>query len=106
MPGSQALEILTVYRPPRNDPQSDSRLIDDLESFASRSEVMIMGDFNAPNIDWNLSSAPGSELNFDRRLLEAIHKRFLTQHVLSPTRIREGQQAYSLDLVLPKAPER
>ncbi|VDM03564.1 unnamed protein product [Schistocephalus solidus] len=60
-PGSQELEILTVYRPPRNDTQSDSRLIDDLESFASRSEVMITGDFNAPNIDWNLSSAPGSE---------------------------------------------
>ncbi|VDL87895.1 unnamed protein product [Schistocephalus solidus] len=39
---------------------------------------MIMGEFNAPNVDWNLSSAPGSELNFDRRLLEAIHKRFLT----------------------------
>ncbi|VDL98450.1 unnamed protein product [Schistocephalus solidus] len=89
-PGSQPLEILTVYQPPRNDPQTDSSLIDDLEAFASRSEVMIMGDFNAPNIDWTLSSAPGSELNFDRRLLEAIHKRFLTQHVLSPTRIREG----------------
>ncbi|VDM03804.1 unnamed protein product [Schistocephalus solidus] len=66
---------------------------------------MIMGDVNAQNIDWNLSSAPGSELNFDRHLLEAIHKRFLTQHVLSPTRIREGQQANCLDLVLAKAPD-
>uniref|UniRef100_A0A183SWC9 Reverse transcriptase domain-containing protein n=1 Tax=Schistocephalus solidus TaxID=70667 RepID=A0A183SWC9_SCHSO len=69
-PGFQALEILTVYQPPRNDPQSDSRLIYDLESFASRAEVMIMGDFNAPNIDWNMNLTPGSELNFDRCLLE------------------------------------
>nr|VZI00941.1 unnamed protein product [Spirometra erinaceieuropaei] len=104
-PGSQPLEILTVYRPPRNDPQSDSSLLEELEAISLRPNVMIMGDFNAPNIDWNLTSAPGSEFNFDRRLLNSVQRSQLTQHVLSPTRLREGQLANCLDLVLTKAPE-
>nr|VZH94046.1 unnamed protein product [Spirometra erinaceieuropaei] len=104
-PGSQPLEILTVYRPPRNDPQSDSSLLEELDAISIRPNVMIMGDFNAPNIDWNLTSAPGSEFNFDRRLLNSVQRSHLTQHVLSPTRLREGQLANCLDLVLTKAPE-
>ncbi|BHF82429.1 hypothetical protein SprV_0802556700 [Sparganum proliferum] len=104
-PGSQTLEILTVYHPPRNDPQSDSRLLEELETISIRPNVMIMGDFNAPNIDWNLTSAPGSEFNFDRRLLKSVQRSHLTQYVSSPTRLREGQLANCLDLVLTKAPE-
>ncbi|BHF66094.1 hypothetical protein SprV_0200910800 [Sparganum proliferum] len=104
-PGSQPLEILTVYRPPRNDPQSDSSLLEELETISIRPNVMIMGDFYAPNIDWNLTSAPGSEFNFDRRLLKSVQRSHLTQHVSSPTRLREGQLANCLDLVLTKAPE-
>ncbi|BHF74287.1 hypothetical protein SprV_0401737200 [Sparganum proliferum] len=104
-PGSQPLEILTVYRPPRNDPQSDSSLLEELETISIRPNVMIMGDFNAPNIDWNLTSAPGSEFNFDRRLLKSVQRSHLTQHVSSPTRLREGQLANCLDLVFTKAPE-
>ncbi|BHF74856.1 hypothetical protein SprV_0501794400 [Sparganum proliferum] len=104
-PGSQPLEILMVYRPPRNDPQSDSSLLEELETISIRPNVMIMGDFNAPNIDWNLTSAPGSEFNFDRRLLKSVQRSHLTQHVSSPTTLREGQLANCLDLVLTKAPE-
>ncbi|BHF73133.1 hypothetical protein SprV_0401620900 [Sparganum proliferum] len=104
-PGSQPLEILTVYRPPRNDPQSDSSLLEELETISIRPNVMIMGDFNAPNIDWNLTSVPSSEFNFDRRLLKSVQRSHLTQHVPSPTRLRDGQLANCLDLVLTKAPE-
>ncbi|BHF69430.1 hypothetical protein SprV_0301247400 [Sparganum proliferum] len=64
-----------------------------------------MGDFNAPNIGWNLTSASGSEFNFDRLLLKSVQRLHLIQHVLSSTRLREGQLANCLDLVLTKAPE-
>ncbi|BHF66599.1 hypothetical protein SprV_0200962100 [Sparganum proliferum] len=51
VPGSQSLEVLTVYRPPRSDPEADARLLEELGRFAPRPDVLIMGDFNAPLID-------------------------------------------------------
>nr|VZI51418.1 unnamed protein product [Spirometra erinaceieuropaei] len=102
-PGSPSLDILTVYRPPRNDPTADARLIEDLERFSIRSEVLIMGDFNAPLIDWNSAYASGPDHAFDRRLLDMTFKLFLTQHVSFPTRVREGQQSKCLDLLLTKS---
>nr|VZI41937.1 unnamed protein product [Spirometra erinaceieuropaei] len=102
-PGSPSLDILTVYRPPRNDPTADARLIEDLERFSIRSEVLIMGDFNAPLIDWSSAYASGPDHAFDRRLLDMTFKFFLTQHVSFPTRVREGQQSNCLDLLLTKS---
>nr|VZI52457.1 unnamed protein product [Spirometra erinaceieuropaei] len=102
-PGSPSLDILTVYRPPRNDPTADARLIEDLERFSIRSEVLIMGDFNAPLIDWSSAYASGPDHAFDRRLLDMTFKLFLTQHVSFPTRVREGQQSNCLDLLLTKS---
>nr|VZI51626.1 unnamed protein product [Spirometra erinaceieuropaei] len=102
-PCSPSLDILTVYRPPRNDPTSDAPLIEDLERFSIRSKVLIMGDFNAPLIDWSSAYASGPDHAFDRRLLDMTFKLFLTQHVSFPTRVREGQQSNCLDLLLTKS---
>nr|VZI33590.1 unnamed protein product [Spirometra erinaceieuropaei] len=103
VPGSHSLEVLTVYRPPRSDPEADARLLEELGRFALRPDVLIMGDFNAPLIDWSSLYARGPELAFDRRFLDMALRSFLTQHVLFPTRVREGQQSNSLDLVLTKS---
>ncbi|BHF69028.1 hypothetical protein SprV_0301206900 [Sparganum proliferum] len=102
-PGSPSLDVLPVYRPPRNDPTVDARLIEDLERFSIRSDVLIMGDFNAPHIDWSSACASGPDHAFDRRLLDTTLKLFLTQHVSFPTRVREGQQSNCLDLLLTKS---
>nr|VZI30179.1 unnamed protein product [Spirometra erinaceieuropaei] len=103
VPGSHSLEVLTVYRPPRSDPEADARLLEELGRFALRPDVLIMGDFNAPLIDWSSLYARGPELAFDRRFLDMALRSFLTQHVLFPTRVREGQQSNCLDLVLTKS---
>nr|VZI45770.1 unnamed protein product [Spirometra erinaceieuropaei] len=100
VPGSHSLEVLTAYRPPRSDPEADARLLEELGRFALRPDVLIMGDFNAPLIDWSSLYARGPELAFDRRFLDMALRSFLTQHVLFPTRVREGQQSNCLDLVL------
>ncbi|BHF66871.1 hypothetical protein SprV_0200989400 [Sparganum proliferum] len=102
-PGSPSLDVLTVYRPPRNDPMVDARLIEDLERFSIRSDVLIMGDFNAPLIDWSSACASGPDHAFDRRLLDTTLKLFLTQPVSFPTRVREGQQSNCLDLLFTKS---
>ncbi|BHF74006.1 hypothetical protein SprV_0401709000 [Sparganum proliferum] len=101
--GSHSLELLTVYRPPRSDPEADARLLEELGRFALRPDVLIMGDFNAPLIDWSSLYARGPELAFDRRLVDMAVWSFLTQHVLFPTMVREGQQSNCLDLVLTKS---
>nr|VZI50477.1 unnamed protein product [Spirometra erinaceieuropaei] len=103
VPRSHSLEVLTVYRPPRNDPEADARLLEELGRFALRPDVLIMGDFNAPLINWSSLYARGTELAFDRHFLDMALRSFLTQHVLFPTRAREGQQSNCLDLVLTKS---
>ncbi|BHF58499.1 hypothetical protein SprV_0100145100 [Sparganum proliferum] len=51
--GSPCLDILTVYRPPRTDQIADTQLLEQLEKFSSRPNIMIMVDFNALGINWN-----------------------------------------------------
>ncbi|BHF79034.1 hypothetical protein SprV_0602215100 [Sparganum proliferum] len=97
-PGSHSLEVLTVYRPPRSDPEADARLLEELGRFALRPDVLIMGDFNAPLIDWSSLYARGPELTFDRRFLDMALRSFLTQHVLFPTRTK-ASSSYCFTLV-------
>nr|VZI45236.1 unnamed protein product [Spirometra erinaceieuropaei] len=55
--GSPCLDVLTVYRPPRTDRIADTQLLEQLEKFSSRPNIMIMGDFNAPGTNWNTLQA-------------------------------------------------
>ncbi|BHF62021.1 hypothetical protein SprV_0100500200 [Sparganum proliferum] len=82
---------------------ADTRLLEELEKFATRPDILIMGDFNAPHIDWSSTHANSSEQTFDMSFLNTALKLFLTQHVMLPTRVREGQQANCFDLVLTKS---
>nr|VZI44070.1 unnamed protein product [Spirometra erinaceieuropaei] len=102
-PGSQSLDILTVYRLPRNDPDADAQLLEELRLFSTRPTTLIVGDFNAPHIDWSPASADCSETTFDQQLLRTSDNLLLTQHVMFPTRVREGQQMNYLDLVFTKS---
>nr|VZI04138.1 unnamed protein product [Spirometra erinaceieuropaei] len=102
-PGSQSLDILTVYRPPRNDPDADAQLLEELRLFSTRPTTLIVGDFNAPHIDWSSASADCSEAAFDQQLLRTSDNLLLTQHVMFSTRVREGQQMNCLDLVFTKS---
>ncbi|VDL93403.1 unnamed protein product [Schistocephalus solidus] len=95
--GSSSLDALTVYRPSRRDPVADAFLLDELETIATQSEILIMGDFTAPYIDWSLTCAHSSDLAFDDCLLSRTLKLLLTQHVTFPTRVCEGRQANYLD---------
>nr|VZH99095.1 unnamed protein product [Spirometra erinaceieuropaei] len=100
---SDTNSINRIYRPPRRDNMADARLLEELEKFATRPDILIMGDFNAPHIDWSSTHTNSSEQTFDRSFLNTALKLFLTQHVMLPTRVREGQQANCLDLVLTKS---
>ncbi|BHF63952.1 hypothetical protein SprV_0200694800 [Sparganum proliferum] len=102
-PGSQSLDILTVYRPPRNDSDADAHLLEELRLFSTRPTTLIVGDFNAPHINCSSASADCSEAAFDQQLLRTSDNLLLTQRVMFPTRVREGQQMNCLDLVFTKS---
>ncbi|VDM05984.1 unnamed protein product [Schistocephalus solidus] len=100
--GSPCLDVLIIYRPPRIDRVVDTHLLEQLENFSSRPNVMIKGDFNAPGINWSTVQSSCPKSTFDYVFLQKTLKALLTQHVPFPTRTREGQRANCLDLVFTK----
>ena len=63
--------------------------------------LVICGDFNYPDIDWDLQSGPSL---LDRIFIDFVQEQYLTQHVKEITRSREGQQDSLLDLILTDRP--
>jgi len=64
-----------------------------------KNNVILTGDFNAPDIDWVNSSNPGSLSQASTKLLEITNDHDLNQFVKEPTR-RQGSMQNTLDLVL------
>ena len=60
--------------------------------------VILTGDFNYPNIDWELLSGSGNAVDF----LDAIGENFLSQHVTFPTH----DCGNTLDLVISNIPNK
>ena len=58
--------------------------------------LLVMGDFNFPDIDWeNWSSSD----NNSQEVIGIIQDTYLQQHVTQPTRCREGKTSNCLDLI-------
>jgi hypothetical protein len=101
---AKPLLIGLIYRPPNQGASLDDKIIDQLRCMVAKSDVMIVGDFNAPSIDWELLSTASSNL-FDNNLLNFTLDMFLVQHVDFNTRFRDGQQPSCLDLIFTKDEE-
>ena len=61
--------------------------------------VLIAGDFNYKEIDWEMEYAPHHDSHL-QDFVETLQDCFLSQHVTEPTRYREGESSNLLDLVL------
>ena len=71
-----------IYRPPNSKEEDDIRLIELInyvENECKNQQILVMGDFNYPGIDWSSASTNGS--NSQEDFLEAIQNVFWTQHV-------------------------
>jgi exonuclease III len=102
--GSLNLVIANCYRPPRTRfdtfEQALNILIGILENLPNQqTEVLILGDFNFPTIDWRALivgvGVAADERNQAQRLMDMIESNFLTQFVLEPTRSKN-----ILDLII------
>ena len=93
---------LGIYRSPSSDGrQSTEELCKLLESVhASKpTHLVIVGDFNYKEIDWNLGMSQASDGHYTHKFVSTIHDCFLTQHVLTPTHHMPNKTPSILDLV-------
>ena len=95
--GFRCATLSVIYRSP-TDPAV--QVLDSICRLGKSKNCLVVGDFNAPSINWNLFHCNLNAESFDSRLLELSLECGLFQHVLTPTRIIPGQTCNILDLVL------
>ena len=94
----------TVYRKPNSSSDNDRKLVDIIEKATDiSSEVIILGDFNLPEIVWTemrAKSKMNEGYNTPVKFLDMVQQCGLYQHVTSATRTRGNQTPSLLDLVI------
>ena len=91
------------YRPPNSDEDILTELTASLDRLVESCQLVLVGDFNLPNIDWSLDfPSPNSEGGFKEELFcEIITDQFLYQVADGPTHLRGNK----LDCVFCNIPE-
>ena len=101
---SDVILVSVLYRseaghhsgPENNDGLND--LLTEIKG-KSYSNVLSVGDFNFPLIDWVAWSAPG-DLSKETKFLDCLDENMFMQHVDKPTRIRGTNKPSLLDLII------
>jgi hypothetical protein len=99
--GTDVLLLGVIYKSPSISAPEDAQLIDSLGEFVRsqrHTHLLILGDFNAPKVDWTFKCSP--DVRFSLDLVSLIQKEAWTQHVKDATRYRDGQVPSLLDLVI------
>ena len=92
-----------IYRSPNSTAENNDKLIENLNwAKNSFSEVVIVGDFNFPYINWQIEN---SSETLGQKLLDTLNDNFLEQLIDEPTRYREGQNPSLLDLLIVSTPD-
>ena len=68
---------------------------------AGDNRVLILGDFNLPNIDWEEKELRRGARRIEEQMLDVVNDCFLFQHLKEDTRFRHIQSS-SLDLIFTK----
>jgi len=98
--GRDRLIIGCIYRSPSSSAENDSKINNKMKSVCASgdaSHILIMGDFNYPNINWDTVSSATSSA--EKLFIDAVNDSYLFQHVSSPTRARGNQCPSILDLI-------
>ena len=97
----QFIYIGCIYRSPNSEGENDEKLKDLIKSIPDmrNHKVLLLGDFNHPQIDWENETCRENLHHPAMQFLECTQDAFLFQHVQKPTRHRMGQQSNILDLI-------
>ena len=102
--GHDKLLIGCIHRSPSASMETSifslCSLLDCLQGFT---HLLICGDFNLKDINWSSMTVHPRNSHIES-LLDKIHDLFLFQHVVEPTRFRQGTTPSLLDLVFTNEP--
>ena len=98
------LYVVVIYRPPSNDPTADELVCRFISDFALNKNIVILGDFNLPNLKWTDSwERTGSYITpIEHLYFGSFLEAGLVQLVQEPTFVTSGN---TLDLILVSNPE-
>ena len=100
--GSDKLLLGCIYCSPSGDTHdSVQQLISTMKEACDygASHLMIVGDFNLPQIDWENESSSAPDTHPSHCFIECVQNCFLYQHVRQPTRNRMGEVPSVLDVI-------
>ena len=91
-----------IYRSPSSTTENDYNLWNmlKLKTEAKPSHLVLAGDFNNPDINWDTVESDKRSEHTSQRFIGAVRDSFLHQHVTQPTRYCHGVNPSTLDLVL------
>ena len=95
----QTMTIGIIYRPPGTPAEDDlkmQQLLKDLDKSLNNNQILVMGDFNCPDIDWKLRDSKDKR---QAELLSCFNDLFWVQHVSGSTRYRGDNKPSLLDLI-------
>ena len=99
---NRILNIGAVYRSPTSTADNDQNLLNLINKLSKSNgeELLIIGDFNYRNINWNTNTLGMNNTASEENFLNCIRSNLLTQHITSPTRARGSDTPSLLDLVI------
>ena len=71
-----------IYRPPNQNEQTDQLMFQELETHVANKELILIGDFNYPTVNWETHTADHE----GERIINYIEDNFYIQKVTQPTR--------------------
>jgi hypothetical protein len=101
--GARSLILGNIYRSPSSNLENNIKINEAITYITSKFQdpVLIVGDFNYGDIDWNFLDVPEHVTHSNEYLfVKALRENFLLQHVTEPTRYRGADTPHILDLVI------
>ena len=100
--GTYRLLCTCMYRRGESSEENNEKLLDNLQQISNLnySHLLIMGDFNLTEIDWeNCSSTNKNPTNINFQFAERTKDCYLYQHITECTRQRGSDNPSTLDLI-------
>ena len=93
-----------VYRSPNSTELNNDNLNELINAMSSncKQQLIIMGDYNFPLINWNSYSTLSGYMSKEAKFLETVRDCYLIQKIKQPTRFRVNCSPSALDLLFVK----
>ena len=98
---NDVLTVGNIYRSPNSSVENFNKLTEMMKNMSRRTflHLLVLGDFNIKEIDWNSNTTTVGENHMSSLFLECIRDCYLYQHVREVTRHRHGTEPSLLDLI-------